>query len=182
LEWLPGQLAGRWGQMHWNSVRWGKKIVRDRLEQPTQDKNLLYLHNEPNEPTKEDPSHMCSLSPRLHYSFNSQQGPPPLSDLSDKCMVLSLWIQAEKCNQFMRSQMGLLHSSYWRVIICKRLRLKMLRCVQEWYSTCTFSFSRIVLLRTRTELKIFSVMNPRFKLPPHSYDLKLLQTYIRLSL
>ncbi len=50
------QLAGRSVQRNWNSVRWGKKyFVLFRLEQPRQNKNLLYEHNKPNEPTKEGP-------------------------------------------------------------------------------------------------------------------------------
>ncbi len=32
-----------------------KQFVRGRLEQPRQDKNLLYRQEEPNEPTKEGP-------------------------------------------------------------------------------------------------------------------------------
>jgi hypothetical protein len=54
--WLPAQLGGRWRQMNWNSVRRGKKyFVLGPLEQPRHDKNLMYRHDEPNEPTKEGP-------------------------------------------------------------------------------------------------------------------------------
>jgi hypothetical protein len=51
--------------MKWCTV--GKNIfVLGRLEQPRQDKNQLYRHEKPNEPTKEsrtDPFHLYSLSP-----------------------------------------------------------------------------------------------------------------------
>ncbi len=54
--WLPGQLVGRWGQRNWNSVQGGKKyFVLGRLEQPRQNKNLLYRRDKPHEPTKEGP-------------------------------------------------------------------------------------------------------------------------------
>ncbi len=43
-------------------------------------KSLVYQHNKPNEPTKEGPFHLYSLSPQS-LIFNSQQG-PPLSRLS----------------------------------------------------------------------------------------------------
>ncbi len=50
------QLAGRWGQRNWNSVRWGKKyFVLGHLGQPRQNKNLLYRHDKPREPTKKGP-------------------------------------------------------------------------------------------------------------------------------
>ncbi len=39
---LPAQLAGRWGQMKWNSVQWGEKNALGRLEQPSRDKKTLY--------------------------------------------------------------------------------------------------------------------------------------------
>ncbi len=71
---LPAQLAGRWKQRHWNSVWWGKKyFVVGRLEQPMQNKNLLYRHDKPNKPTKEGPFHLYSLSPHAftYCSFNS---------------------------------------------------------------------------------------------------------------
>ncbi len=41
--------------MNWNNVQWGKEyIVLGRLE-PRQDKNILYRHDKPNEPTREGP-------------------------------------------------------------------------------------------------------------------------------
>jgi hypothetical protein len=54
---LPSLLGDRrWGQMNWNSVRRGRKyFVLGRLQQPRQEKNLLYWHKDPNEPTKERP-------------------------------------------------------------------------------------------------------------------------------
>ncbi len=53
----PTRLAGWWGQRHCNSVQWGKKkyFVLGRLERPRQNKILLYWHDKPNEPTKEEP-------------------------------------------------------------------------------------------------------------------------------
>jgi hypothetical protein len=53
---LPFQLAGRWGQRSWNSLRWGKKnILYWADERPWQNKNLLYRHGKPNESTKKEP-------------------------------------------------------------------------------------------------------------------------------
>ncbi len=70
---MPLSVCLWWGQMKWNSVRWGQKIYTSQLEQPRQNKNLLFWHNEPNG-TKEGPFHLYSLSHLL--SLNSQQGPP----------------------------------------------------------------------------------------------------------
>jgi hypothetical protein len=50
-------------------------------EQPRQDKNLLYRRDK-HQPRK-NPFHLSSLSPHLHLSFTSQQG-PPLSSLSEE--------------------------------------------------------------------------------------------------
>ncbi len=47
---LFAQLAGRRGQMKWNSE---KNFVLGRIEQRRKDKNLLYMHN--SKPTKEGP-------------------------------------------------------------------------------------------------------------------------------
>ncbi len=79
---LPS-LLGDGGHMNWNSVRWRKKhFALGRLEQPWQDKNFLYRHDKSNEPAKEGPFHLLSLSPHwLYLSFNSPQG-RPLSSLS----------------------------------------------------------------------------------------------------
>ncbi len=42
--------------MNGNNVRWGKKyFVLGRLEQPRQDKNLLYRHDKPNQTIEEKP-------------------------------------------------------------------------------------------------------------------------------
>ncbi len=79
---MLAQHAGRWGQMIWNSERWGKKyFVLGRLEQPRQDKKLLFLHDKPNKQTKEGPLLFYSLSPLLPSSFISRHR-PPLSSLS----------------------------------------------------------------------------------------------------
>ncbi len=76
------QLARRWGQLNWNSVRWGKKyFVLGRLVQPRQDKNLLYRQDNSNEPTKEGPlSFVLFESPFTSVSTVSRG--PPLSSLS----------------------------------------------------------------------------------------------------
>ncbi len=51
---LSSKVAGRRGLKKWKSVQWGKKyFVLSWLEQPRQDKSLLYGHNESSEPTKE---------------------------------------------------------------------------------------------------------------------------------
>ncbi len=44
-----------------------KYFVQGRIEQPKEDKNLLYRYDEPKEPTKEkeEPFHVNSLSPYL---------------------------------------------------------------------------------------------------------------------
>ncbi len=39
-------------ELKYSRVRWWGYFVLSRLEQPRQDKNLLYRHEEPNEPTK----------------------------------------------------------------------------------------------------------------------------------
>ncbi len=60
---LPSLIAGQWGHRNWNSERRGKKyFVVGRLEQPSQNKNLLYRHDKPSETTKEGP---------LSFSFTS---------------------------------------------------------------------------------------------------------------
>ncbi len=49
---LPVQVAGRWGQIKWKSVRWGKEyFVLGWLEKPRQDKNLFYGQGEFKKPT-----------------------------------------------------------------------------------------------------------------------------------
>jgi hypothetical protein len=50
-----------------------KYFLPGRLEQPRQDKNLLYQHEEPNEPTK-DPFHLYSSSPHS-AQFQLSAGP-----------------------------------------------------------------------------------------------------------
>ncbi len=48
-----------------------------RLEQPRQNKNLLYLHGKPNAPTKEGPFYLYSLSPHFPQ-FQQLAGANPL--------------------------------------------------------------------------------------------------------
>jgi hypothetical protein len=56
-----------------------KYFVLGRLEQPRQNKNLLYLHYEPNEPTKEEPlSYVLLESPFASDSAVSSRGHPSL--------------------------------------------------------------------------------------------------------
>jgi hypothetical protein len=58
----------------------GKYFVLCRLEQPRKNKNLLYRHDKPNEPTKKGPLSFV-LSESHSPQFRSQQG-PPLSSLA----------------------------------------------------------------------------------------------------
>ncbi len=51
---LPAQLAGWWGQLNWNSVRWGK-IVLERLEEPGRTNISCTGMKSPTNPTKEEP-------------------------------------------------------------------------------------------------------------------------------
>ncbi len=50
------------------------------LEQPRQDKNSLYQHDEPHEPTTEGPLHLYSVSPHLSR-FQQSAGATPLWSL-----------------------------------------------------------------------------------------------------
>ncbi len=47
-----------------------------RRVQPRQNKNLLYQHDKPNEPTKERPLSSILFESHVHLSFNTQQGHP----------------------------------------------------------------------------------------------------------
>jgi hypothetical protein len=78
---LPSpQLAGRWEQMKWNSVRWGNKyIVLCRLEHPRQGQKSLSRHNEPNEPKWKNPLYVLPKSKFI--SVSQSAGGPPLSSL-----------------------------------------------------------------------------------------------------
>ncbi len=58
-----------------------KYLLLGRLEQPRQNKNLLYLHDKPNEPTKRDLFHLSSLSPHSPSVSTVSRG-HPLSSLS----------------------------------------------------------------------------------------------------
>ncbi len=69
---LPAKVAGRWGRINWNSVRWGNKyFVLGSPEQPRQR----------NQPRKDPFPFICTLWVPIHLSFNGQQG-PSLSGLS----------------------------------------------------------------------------------------------------
>ncbi len=73
---LPAQVAGQWGMC---AVLCGeRKIIfwtALTIEQPRQDKNLLYWNEEPNEPNKEEPLSYVLKEP-ICRSFNCQQGSP----------------------------------------------------------------------------------------------------------
>jgi hypothetical protein len=71
---LSAQLAGRWGQMNWNSVQRGKYfvVVLGRLEQPRQDKSLFYLYEELNESIKEGSLSCALFESPFTFSSNSQ--------------------------------------------------------------------------------------------------------------
>jgi hypothetical protein len=49
----------------------GKIFCTGRLEQPRQDKNILYQPSEPNKPTKEDPLYFLSLPHFQHPASTS---------------------------------------------------------------------------------------------------------------
>jgi hypothetical protein len=57
-------------------------FVQGRLEQPSQNKNLLYRHEKPNEPTKEGFFYMYSLSPHLSQLQQSAGATPFYCSLS----------------------------------------------------------------------------------------------------
>jgi hypothetical protein len=89
---LPAQLAGGRGTEDFKyGVRWGKIIFYWAVKHPWQNKNLLYRHYKPNEPTKEG-SHSIELfkSPSTSVSTVSR-GHPSL-------VYLSL-IQSTKCTK-----------------------------------------------------------------------------------
>jgi hypothetical protein len=62
------------------AVRKKKYFVLFWPEQPWQDKNRLYRHDEPNEPTTERPLHLYSVSPHLSR-FQQSAGATPLPSL-----------------------------------------------------------------------------------------------------
>ncbi len=80
---LPVQLAGRWGQMKWNRVRWGKIYIF--CTGPTRAAKAEQKSLVPTGPAErinqERAPFICTLSVPFSLSFNSQQG-PPLSSLS----------------------------------------------------------------------------------------------------
>ncbi len=80
----PAQLAGRRGQMNWNSVRRGNKyFVPGRPEQRTQKKNSCTDTTSPMNQPRKDPFHLYSLSPHSHQ-FQQSAGATPLSSLSGR--------------------------------------------------------------------------------------------------
>ncbi len=78
------QVAGRWGQIKRKICAMGEKyFVLGWLEQPRQYKNLLYRHDEPNEPTMERPLSFVLMSPPFGSVSTVSRGTP----------LLSLWLQ-----------------------------------------------------------------------------------------
>ncbi len=75
-------------QRNWNNIWWGKKyFLLGWLEQPRQDKNLLYRHDKPYEPTKEGPlSFVLFESPLPQFQ---QSAGPQLSSFSGlECLFM----------------------------------------------------------------------------------------------
>jgi len=69
----------------WSKIVYGEEkvyFVLGRLEQPRQDKNLLYWHDKPKEPTKEGHLYLYSLSPHSPQFQHSARA-TPLYSLSD---------------------------------------------------------------------------------------------------
>jgi len=62
-------------------IVYGEDFVLGRLAQPRQDKNLLYQHNKPNEPTKEgqEGQFVLSESPLISVSTISRGHPSLVS-------------------------------------------------------------------------------------------------------
>jgi hypothetical protein len=69
--------------MKWNSARGGKKCCTGPTRAAKAGQNLLYRHDKPNEPTKDEPPFYVLLC----FSFNSQQG-PPLSGFSGYIYII----------------------------------------------------------------------------------------------
>ncbi len=68
---LDAQVDGRWGQRNINGVL-------GRLEQPRQNKNRLYWHDNPNEPTKEGPLSFVLFESPLTSILTVSRGHPSL--------------------------------------------------------------------------------------------------------
>jgi hypothetical protein len=69
-------------QRNWSNVRRGKNYFVGLLEQPMQNKNILYQHDKANEPTKKGPlSFVFFESPFTSVSTVSRE--PPFSSLSE---------------------------------------------------------------------------------------------------
>ncbi len=82
LRYSPSR--NEWMPINWNSLRWGKKniLLLGRLEQPRQDKNLLFLSKKGPTNQQRIPFHLYSMSPHLHQFPQSAGDFPLLSLLS----------------------------------------------------------------------------------------------------
>jgi hypothetical protein len=78
---LPAQLAWRWGQRSWNSVRWGKTYFCTWPTTAAKAKQkLLYGYDKPNEPAKKGPhSFVIFESPFTSVSTISRSQPSLVS-------------------------------------------------------------------------------------------------------
>jgi hypothetical protein len=77
---LPSQLAGRWGKMIVIVYGEEKCVVLGRLEQPRQEKSILYWHDNPRETTKKGLlSFVFFESPFTSVSTVSRGHPPIVS-------------------------------------------------------------------------------------------------------
>ncbi len=85
-------VAGRCWQINWLSVWWEeqKYVEVGWPEQLRQDKNLLYRHDEPNEPTKEGPPSFLLHKTNICLSFNIQQ-----QHLSLVSLGVFIWVPRE---------------------------------------------------------------------------------------
>jgi hypothetical protein len=74
---LLTQLDGRYGQRNWNSIRRGKRIFCSgpTIEQPRQNKNLLYRHATIKRTNQGRTLLICSLWVPICLRINSQHGP-----------------------------------------------------------------------------------------------------------
>jgi hypothetical protein len=78
LAQLPAQLAGRWEQINWNSVRWQIiYYVLGRLEQTRQGKNSCTSMTSPRNQPRKDPF-ICTPRVPVCLIFNVSRGHPSL--------------------------------------------------------------------------------------------------------
>jgi hypothetical protein len=82
------QVAVRWGQMKWNSVWWGKSFFTGLTWAAKQDKNLLYRHDMPNEPTKEGPLSLVLYESPFTPVSTVRKGHPFLVSLRPRLVFL----------------------------------------------------------------------------------------------